>query len=190
MILFLDFDGVMHPDPCPVKARLFEQVPHLTATLAAFPEVRIVLSTAWRNLVTMDQARGCLGKQLAARICGSTPNFGTFSARPELTPYHRHAECIQWLQANVGRTVPWLALDDRASWFAPYCENLIACNPRVGFDAEIAGRLASALVTARLRAARMRRDAAEKARAPSATRRGNTPQRAAELLPKTDSAYG
>ena len=152
MILFLDFDGVMHPDRCPARTRLFEQAPRLAATLAPFPEVRIVLSTAWRNLVTFDQARGCLGSRLAARVCGSTPNTGTFDARCELAAYHRHAECIQWLQVNAPRALPWLALDDRPAWFAPYCQNLICCDPVVGFDASVAARLASALLSARLRA--------------------------------------
>ena len=192
MILFLDFDGVMHPDRCPARTRLFEQAPRLAATLAPFPEVRIVLSTAWRNLVTFDQARGCLGSRLAARVCGSTPNTGTFDARCELAAYHRHAECIQWLQVNAPRALPWLALDDRPAWFAPYCQNLICCDPVVGFDASVAARLASALLSARLRAMAARHAAVARTHPRNAADRAQAAVAAASqaLLPKTDMACG
>jgi hypothetical protein len=39
----------------------------------------------------------------------------------------------------------WIALDDRPNWFAPYCENLIACHPQTGFDAAARARLRSTL---------------------------------------------
>ena len=55
MILFLDFDGVLHPDPCFEEARLFENAPRLSAALAPYPEVAVVLSTSWRTQRTLAQ---------------------------------------------------------------------------------------------------------------------------------------
>jgi histidinol phosphatase-like enzyme len=55
MILFLDFDGVLHEDPCFDEARLFECAPGLAQALEPFPEVRIVLSTSWRTDRTLAE---------------------------------------------------------------------------------------------------------------------------------------
>ena len=64
-------------------------------------------------------------------------------------PFRRQAECVQWLADNGMADAAWVALDDRASWFEPYCENLIACDALVGFDTEAAGRLRTGLLRAR-----------------------------------------
>ncbi|MCS7101444.1 MAG: hypothetical protein NZL99_07090, partial [Burkholderiaceae bacterium] len=48
------------------------------------------------------------------------------------------------------------ALDDRPAWFAPYCEHLIACDGRRGFDDEVAARLRAALTRTQARLARAR----------------------------------
>jgi hypothetical protein len=151
VILFLDFDGVLHPDPCRDARRLFEHAPRLAALLEAFPEVCVVLSTSWRNTRSIDELVAPLSAPLRARVIGVTPTFGEFVAPARLIPYRRHAECLQWLEAQGQADRPWLALDDRASLFEPYCEQLIECDSRRGFDAQVARRLRTALVCARER---------------------------------------
>jgi hypothetical protein len=151
VILFLDFDGVLHPDPCARRERLFEHAPRLAQALEPFPEVCIVLSTAWRNMHPLGHLMGCLPEPLSRRVIGSTPNFGDFAARPKLVPYRRHAECEQWLLAQDHMALPWLAIDDRAHWFEPYCESLVACDPAIGFDDDAAARLFTKLVVQRAR---------------------------------------
>ena len=165
VILFLDFDGVLHPDPCYERQRLFEQAPRLSGALAPFPEVRVVLSTTWRNLVEPEELLGYLPDGLRDRVVGATPNFGTFDARSALVPYRRQAECEQWLLANGHPADAWIAIDDRPSWFVPYCEQLIDCHPAIGFDAPAAGRLTRALLRAR-----PRRQAAAAAASPASAR--------------------
>jgi hypothetical protein len=177
LILFLDFDGVLHPDPCSESKRLFEHAPRLVETLEPFAEVEVVASTAWRNLMSFDRLRALLPPRLAARMLGITPTFGTFDAVTTLVPYRRQAECAQWLRVNKRPADAWLALDDRPHWFSPYCENVIDCNSAVGLEPVVAARLTSALVTARARNAR-------KARIP-ATLHSVAPAR---LLPKTDTS--
>jgi len=149
MILFLDFDGVLHPDPCFEEARLFENAPRLAEILAQFPEVAVVLSTPWRMQRTMAELVDPLPDELRARIIDVTPPYVFGDTPAALVPYRRHAECVQWLQANSAPHAPWLALDDRASLFAPYCEHLILCDSLRGLTEATATRLNSALTRAR-----------------------------------------
>jgi hypothetical protein len=154
LILFLDFDGVLHPDPCSEPKRLFEHAPRLRDALEPFPEVEIVASTAWRNLVPFDRLRALLPSALGRRVIDITPTFGTFDAITALVPYRRQAEIAQWLRVNRRPPEQWLALDDRPHWFSPYCENLIDCHSAIGLEPVVAARLTSALITARARNAR------------------------------------
>jgi hypothetical protein len=149
VILFLDFDGVLHPDPCREAQRLFEHAPRLAHLLEAFPEVSVVLSTSWRNGRSIDDLVAPLVAPLRERVIGVTPTFGDFAAAPRLVPYRRQAECLQWLADQGEPDRPWLALDDRASLFEPYCDRLIECDSRRGFDAATAHRLRTELLRAR-----------------------------------------
>jgi len=151
VILFLDYDGVLHPDPCKDVSRLFENAPRLAHALDMFPGVGIVLSTSWRTVKTREQLLAPLPEIVRQRVLGINPNFGDFSAPARLVPYRRHAECDQWLRTHSMSDGPWLALDDRPEWFAPYCDNLIECNPRVGLDERVRARLVSTLTMAKVR---------------------------------------
>ena len=148
LIVFLDFDGVLHPDPCRDE-QLFEHAPRLVQALAEFPEASVVLSTSWRTFLKFEQLVVPLVPELRRRVIGVTPRFSDFSAPPPLVPYRRQAECVRWLHDNGMQDAPWIAIDDRASWFEPYCENLITCDALVGFDEEAAGRLRTGLLRAR-----------------------------------------
>jgi hypothetical protein len=154
VILFLDFDGVLHPDPCFDARRMFERVPLLTAVLARFPQAGIVLTTSWRSDRSLAQLREPLGA-LAARVLGATPHYSSFSAPASLQPYPRQAECQQWLIETSAVEREWIALDDRASLFAPDCDRLIECDSARGLDEASAGRLCFALARAQ-RAAELR----------------------------------
>lgn len=151
MILFLDFDGVLHPDPCQDPKRMFENAPRLADTLSAFAEISVVLSTSWRTVRPLETLKAALPKSLSARIIGITPNASHFTPPPHLLPYRRQAECLKWLTANHQVDQEWFAIDDRASGFIPSCEQLILCDSHLGFDAEAANRLHAALTLARHR---------------------------------------
>lgn len=149
MILFLDFDGVLHPDPCFDSGRLFEHAPRLAEALALYPEVSIVLSTSWRTQYTFAQMVEPFPANLRDRVIDVTPLFSFSQAPSPLAPYRRQAECMQWLRANGDEHQAWLALDDRASLFAPYCDQLILCDSQNGLNEPTLVRLASALARAR-----------------------------------------
>lgn len=81
MILFLDFDGVLHPDAAflvkgrptlKAKGELFMWAPLLVEVLADFPEVQIVLSTSWARELSFSRACRWLPDGLRARVIGST----------------------------------------------------------------------------------------------------------------------
>ena len=151
MILFLDYDGVLHPDPCPSSSRLFENASRLSQAVADYPEVAVVLSTSWRMARPFVDLLLPLPRTLRSRVLGVTPRFGDFTPSAPLVPYRRHAECDHWLRMHRLPDTPWVALDDRAAWFAPYCENLIECDPERGFDETVCARLVSTLQMARER---------------------------------------
>lgn len=148
MILFLDYDGVLHPDPCTDASLLFVNAPRLAEVLEEFPQVAIVLSTAWRQVRSGAELLDPLPAPLRERVLGVTPTYRDFAGSARRTAYPRQAECEQWLRTHSMSSSPWLALDDRAEWFVPYCENLIECDPRSGFDTRIERRLASTLAMA------------------------------------------
>lgn len=143
MILFLDFDGVLHPDPCRerqlfCRIRLFEDV------MLEFPAVEIVISSSWRFDYKHEHEHECVVQlrkhfsfEIAARIVGVTPDQRSGdqdSAPVGLRDYLRHWECVSWLSRNRPPGTPWLALDDRPALFRPDCENLMIIEDgRVGF---------------------------------------------------------
>lgn len=151
MILFLDFDGVLHEDPCYDETRLFARAPDVAQSLEPFPEVRIVLSTSWRSQRPLDELLRPLPETLGRRVIGATPLTTSADTPAALRPYRRHAECATWLRANGHENTPWFAIDDRPSLFAPHCEQLILCDSNVGFVDATARRLQGALLRGRFR---------------------------------------
>jgi hypothetical protein len=113
-----------------------------------------VLSTSWRNVKKGPELLDPLPEVLRTRVLGRTPNFGEFMPAVALTPYRRQAECVQWLREHNMPEGAWWALDDRPDWFSPYCENLLVCDSRAGFDEQVEMRLMSRMEIARQRAAR------------------------------------
>jgi len=151
MILFLDFDGVLHEDPCFDERRLFARAPDLVQALAPFPEVQIVLSTSWRTKRTLAEMTQPLPDGLRKRVVDATPLITSSDAPAALRPYRRHAECACWLRRQGHAQTPWFALDDRPSLFTPHCEQLILCDSNAGFVDATARRLQAALLRGRFR---------------------------------------
>lgn len=132
MILFLDFDGVLHPCGDAYRAAtLFARLPALEALLREYPDVRIVVSSSWRT-DGLEALRAMFSDDIGARIIGLTPI--TERSPDGYMPAMREQEIINWLTANGGLEQPWVALDDADFQFTIHRERLVACNPDVGFD--------------------------------------------------------
>jgi hypothetical protein len=161
MILFLDFDGVLHPDAAfLVKGRptlkaegeLFMWAPLLVDVLADFPEAQIVLSTSWARELSFSRARRWLPEALRSRVIGatwhSTMSFTREGFRSlgtswdETTRYQQIKRYV--VRAGISN---WVAIDDQPEgWGADDLDKLVHTNSETG----IADPVALALLESRL----------------------------------------
>lgn len=141
MILFLDFDGVLHPETALSTRVDFQHLPLLWKILRAVPEVEVVFATSWRNSHTLDELVAIVttggGEDLARRFIGVNPVVDKAS-REQGDLGHRREECLQWIDNNRSRfpiwkkEIPWIALDDIALWYGLPCFNLHMTDYKTG----------------------------------------------------------
>jgi hypothetical protein len=145
-IVFLDFDGVTHPDPCET-GRLFTKLPLIEEVLRRFNECKIVISSSWRVVHPLDEMRGYFAVDMQSRVIGMTPEHRALRGGL-VSSYSRQWECEAWLRGErvwlpQQRRLdsPWIAIDDRDDWFSPDCTNLLTTNSQTGFTPDDAIRL-------------------------------------------------
>jgi hypothetical protein len=134
-IVFLDFDGVTHPEPCLREVELCN-LPLIETVLLEFPMVAVVISSSWRAHYTLAQMREFFQVPLRSRVIGVTASIKQPSSDwlPGSTPqFEREWECDGWMKKNCEWNTPWLAIDDRARWFRPECPDLLLTDSRTGF---------------------------------------------------------
>lgn len=135
MILFLDFDGVLHPEPCHDEAILFCNRSALETILRDVPTVEIVISSMWRFTHTLAELQALFSADIAERIVGLTPDWTDISTHFSVVgSYFRHTEIEGWLRQSDRAGEAWAALDDRRYLFKPQSPNFIFCDPSVGLD--------------------------------------------------------
>ncbi|MDR3453338.1 MAG: HAD domain-containing protein [Rhodoferax sp.] len=135
MIVFLDFDGVTHPEPCEVDA-LFVRLPLIEAVLREFDLPRIVISSSWREVHPLGELLEFFSADLAPRVLDVTPLLERLNDRwlpGQSQRFERQNECERWMRENRPWGTPWLAIDDRAHWFEPQCQHLLLTDPDHGF---------------------------------------------------------
>ncbi len=151
-ILFLDFDGVLHPDPCS-KRDFFCQLPLIEAVLRAHSGVEVVISSSWRYDDSLDKLRGYFSTDIRGLIICITPSVARTNDEgwipPDLLQHHREWECRKWIRQNRSLNTPWLAIDDVPEWFVPDCPNLLVTQSASGFQPEQVATL-SAMIQDRL----------------------------------------
>lgn len=122
-ILFLDFDGPLHPDEAYQTRHkgivlrcdghnLFEHAELLASMLEPHPDVKIVLSTSWVRVIGFDRAKARLPVALQERIVGATYHKSMKEWFPGLSRYKQ-------ILGHVGRHQldDWIALDnDPIGW--------------------------------------------------------------------------
>jgi HAD domain in Swiss Army Knife RNA repair proteins len=146
MILFLDFDGVLHPHK-QNNENLFCRTPLLWQILRACTDAQVVFSTSWRDCYRFDEMVEFVtwggGEYLAYRFIGSIPNL-----EGEGRYGRRDLEIQSWLDAN-GHVGWWLAIDDIPELFNGGHPNLYIVDGSRGLtDADVAaiiGRIQSQL---------------------------------------------
>ncbi|BCF89093.1 HAD domain-containing protein [Paraburkholderia largidicola] len=129
-IVFLDFDGVLHPVGVPAldedfrlieNPALFVWRPILERLLAPYPMVGIVVSSDWRRLFDDATLIRLLGP-LAARFVGVVESYGPSRSEEILSEVKRRG------------LTRWVALDDHPSVIAAQASDarFIACEPATG----------------------------------------------------------
>ncbi len=161
MILFLDFDGVLHPDAVYLRlgeielrapGELFMWSSVLIEALAEHPDIRIVLSTSWARELGYHKARKALPEKLRERVIGATWHSAMGRGWPDYIPWDdqtRFQQIATYLN-RLPEPMPWLAIDDDAAgWPETQWEHLIQTEPMRGLSAsevrdELVGKLRAA----------------------------------------------
>ena len=73
-LLFLDFDGTLHPEPCYRDGSLCRR-PLFEAVIREAPDVEIVITSTWRDTRDLATLRGFFSNDIAARVIGVTPSW-------------------------------------------------------------------------------------------------------------------
>lgn len=141
-ILFLDFDGVLHPEHCH-ESKHFCCLPILEDLLRQVRDYELVITSTWRLQKSLDDLRSYFSSDVVNRIAGVTPRFGELTEVPNtLLAYQRQAECHAWLSDHGMRHRPWLAIDDRSWLYRPFTTSLFLVDGRTGLTELQAAKLA------------------------------------------------
>jgi len=151
MILFLDFDGVLHPDAVfrprnkPLELRapgaLMMHAQILEAILELHPEVEIILSTSWVREFGYERTLKKMPHSLAARVTGATWHKAMRINGRDTDPFGWMSR-FQQIEANVKRNniKNWLAIDDLHSgsedWPEEFRHHLVLTEGAVGLGCE------------------------------------------------------
>ena len=122
-LMFLDFDGVLHPYPPYVGRQHLCWLPHVEALVLPHADVRVVIHSSWRYEYSVDLLRELLG-QLGPRLLGVTPLGQRYKS---ITEFLSHGDAIS----------DYRILDDMAEEFPqdPAPPELILCTGRTGVSA-------------------------------------------------------
>ncbi|WP_153133193.1 HAD domain-containing protein [Dechloromonas hortensis] len=137
MIIMLDFDGVLHPEPATAE-QLFCSLPILHAILLARPAARLVVTSDWRLKHSAEQLSEMLFRgrpEFRDRFAGVTPEIPEY--RYEYRGREREVEA--WLQAN-GMT-DWIAVDDVASNYTHGSPRVVLIDYRTGLVSQDIDRI-------------------------------------------------
>jgi len=120
--LFLDFDGVLHPNFC-LPHEAFSLAPRLAETLAG-SNVQIFIASSWRFDHSLSELQRLLPKELAERVVGTTgePYEGEFARWNEICESVRHHGIISWRILD----------DSKLEFPSALCPELILCDGRRG----------------------------------------------------------
>ena len=120
-LLFLDFDGVLHPSHFAGQAP-FSRAHLLEETLAQFAP-KIVVSSSWRFTHSLLKLQKSLPTAIGQLIIDAT-------STAIIGKYPRYQEIQNYL-SGYG-PADWRALDDSYWEFPQTCSKLIRCNPNTG----------------------------------------------------------
>lgn len=128
-ILFLDFDGVLHPKGAGGAQSHFVKKPLVEELLleSQFSNVHIVVSSTWREAYSLEKLRAFFSPGLRQRIVDRTPVLDDLDS-----DHLRYREVRAWLNKHP-QTKIWCALDDDREGFPPsQSSNVVFTDPSQG----------------------------------------------------------
>jgi hypothetical protein len=143
LILYLDFDGVLHHEnvlwhprvgaylSAPEHFKLFQHVDLLDRVLEPYPRVQIVLSTSWVRQYGCAKASKNLSPGLRSRVVGAT--FHSMMNEQAFAELPRGVQVTN----DVRRRQPlrWLALDDDYQrWPSEALANFVRTHEHLGLS--------------------------------------------------------
>jgi hypothetical protein len=119
-VLFLDFDGVLHPTTH--GSALVSQLPLLESALEG-RDYSMVISSSWRFHMEMEDLKKHFSSSVQNKIGGVTGDayIGAYARFHEINAY-----------AMQNGITNWRTLDDSYWEFPQGCSQLIRCNPNSG----------------------------------------------------------
>lgn len=134
MIIFPDFDGVLHEIGC-TSQDLFRHAGRLADVLRDHPNIEVVVSSAWReDADDVTELAKHFPEDVRHRFIGLTPFEGKTAE-----PRQRERECWQWLCAHGRQHERWIAIDDWPDNFGPDLPGagaVLFTDPSAGLDDE------------------------------------------------------
>lgn len=142
MIIFLDFDGVMHPYGCH-SSRLFCRRELFEKFLDNHPSIEVVISSAWRKDETLQELTLNFSETARARFVGVT------GADQSNSLGRRQRECIKWMLDNNRHCELWIALDDDTDNFRtpPKNGSVIFIDPSEGITDRVIMEMEKLMIT-------------------------------------------
>ncbi|HOY70272.1 MAG TPA: HAD domain-containing protein [Methylotenera sp.] len=128
MIIYLDFDGVLHPDavfnppnrPLVLRAEgeLFMHAQILDDALAPYSQAKIVLSTSWVRVLGYDRTLSKMPLKLKERVIGATWH-SQMNHQMYQNSYGGNMNRFEQIECHASRTgfKKWLAIDDLFSGY-------------------------------------------------------------------------
>jgi hypothetical protein len=134
IILFLDFDGVLHPRVPAAGSEMFRALPLLNEALEEFQNLRIVVTSSWRDHPKdLAWALGLFPSELRQRVLGCTPQIGGKG--------EREREILAWLRDCVEERPAVAVLDDEPELFSGLRTSLFSVSGTTGLVREDICRL-------------------------------------------------
>ena len=126
ILLFLDFDGVTHP--MMTKAFNPENMKFLESIVNEHPEIRIVISSSWREEFSLNEIKEMLGATVGSRVIGITPVIYDSDIQAI-----RYREVIEYLKITDNEDTKWIAIDDTPMLYKGADASVIYTDPNYGF---------------------------------------------------------
>ena len=133
MILFLDFDGVLHPYSSVPHTEIaqFCLLPSLENWLRSNETIKVVISSSWRLHLDLGQLRALFCEDIGPRIIDRCP-IERFEGNAQ---YWRYEVIKRWINQSQYQG-PWVALDDAIEEFPHGFDRLVACDKWIGLTPE------------------------------------------------------